>query len=42
MNMQKNVIRRQEPFNQILVNGGGQSAIMENESIVDKDMDVHR
>ena len=28
-------IRRQEPFNQMFVNGGGQSAVMENESVVD-------
>jgi hypothetical protein len=35
MNLHKNTIRRQEPFNQILVNGGGQSADMDAESILD-------
>jgi hypothetical protein len=35
INIQK-IIRRQEPFNQILVNSGGQSAHMDSESIMDK------
>ena len=35
INMDKNTIMRQEPFSQILVNAGGQSADMDHESVVD-------
>jgi hypothetical protein len=38
MNAENNMIRRQEPFGPIHVNGGGQSADMDNESIVDRNI----